>query len=201
MITGSVVWALLYFWRTWLSTSKPAIPGIWMSSKITSGNVEVSALVQRSRWSKASLPLMARITLYCLPSAFWITSWLTSSSSTLRMMGVRLLASALSAVGGELESLAAATGAACMSVGCCWPWISPRPAFFAAYFLEAHCSFWLMTESMRPSSSVFLLTNVSSQGSATVKVEPIPILDRTRMDPPWARAMLKHTVSPKPIPW
>mmetsp|Transcript_118481 Transcript_118481/g.330532 ORF Transcript_118481/g.330532 Transcript_118481/m.330532 type:complete len:420 (+) Transcript_118481:1679-2938(+) len=40
-----------------------------------------------------------------------------------------------------------------------------------------------------------------SHGRETVKVDPLPISDRTRSSPPWSSTICAQTARPRPIPW
>mmetsp|Transcript_54779 Transcript_54779/g.178015 ORF Transcript_54779/g.178015 Transcript_54779/m.178015 type:complete len:201 (-) Transcript_54779:2116-2718(-) len=170
-------------------TSKPVMPGIWMSSKTKSGNLPLSPLTFfcscASRYARASWPHIATSMSQKSLSAVWITSWFTSSSSTERIKG-RSSSSSSFAVASFAATPAAEPGAAAGAAGVCGAWSS---------ILGPAC--WMALPSV---GVIFPWPKVPSQKSWTTNFEPRPSSDSTRMHPPCISAISVQTESPSPMP-
>mmetsp|Transcript_79588 Transcript_79588/g.237067 ORF Transcript_79588/g.237067 Transcript_79588/m.237067 type:complete len:214 (+) Transcript_79588:80-721(+) len=86
MMTGSFMCPGSIPERIFSQHSYPVMPGIWMSSRMRSGN-SPAKLLRSSRKARACLPSITGTTLQKSESEFFTTSWFTSSSSTDRTRG------------------------------------------------------------------------------------------------------------------
>mmetsp|Transcript_26458 Transcript_26458/g.76367 ORF Transcript_26458/g.76367 Transcript_26458/m.76367 type:complete len:397 (+) Transcript_26458:682-1872(+) len=174
MMMGSFTCADSYSWRMAWQTSKPLMPGIWMSKSTRSGG-GLPSCFRVFIYFNASCPLMAMATSQKPSRALSITSWLTSSSSTDSTKGLLLTLSGSSAL-----PLAVASDRATKTEGA-----------------SVGASTWVSASS----THTVELPKFPSQGNAQVNVEPSPACDFTVNSAPWSSATSWHTARPKPTPW
>mmetsp|Transcript_83125 Transcript_83125/g.267906 ORF Transcript_83125/g.267906 Transcript_83125/m.267906 type:complete len:201 (-) Transcript_83125:2129-2731(-) len=170
-------------------TSKPVMPGIWMSSNTKSGILPCWPLAFFSAWAsryaKASWPHIATSMSHKSWSALWITSWFTSSSSTERIKG-RSSGMNSFALAGFPAAPAAEPGVAAGAARASGAW---------GLIMGPVC--WMALPSM---GVIFPWPKVPSQKSWTTNFEPRPSSDSTRMHPPCISAISVQTESPSPMP-